>query len=396
MNQDFLSYIKETYPSLKEELAEIYQHLHKHPERGMQEYETTAYIKAYLINLGYEIMDLEIETGVVAILHGNSESPCVALRADMDALPIEEASGVPYASLTSGMMHACGHDIHMTCLLGAAKLLAPLKGKLQGTVKLIFQPGEEGYLGAKYMMKAGAFENPKVDAVFGLHNSPEVPLGSVGLKNGALMAAVHRFYITLHGKGGHGAIPHKNIDPIPAGAAIIQSLQTLVSRETDPLKSCVVSICSVHAGDGLTFNVTPETLTMAGTCRCYDKEMEARLEERIRCIVENTAAAYQLTAELEYHVDHRAVINDNQLYQASCHVLDCIDIPYMEPIPSTAGEDFSEYIDKAPTFLFWLGIRNEETGCTYPWHSPFFKADMECLPIGAATYAVSAIYHTER
>lgn len=394
MNQDFLSYIKETYPTLKNELVEIYQHLHRHPERSMQEYETTAYVKSYLIDLGYEIMEPEPETGVVAILRGKSESPCVALRADMDALPIQEESGVDYASLVPGTMHACGHDIHMTCLLGAAKLLAPLKGKLHGTVKLIFQPGEEGYLGARYMMKAGAFENPKVDAVFGLHNSPDVPLGSVGLKNGPLMAAVHRFYITLRGRGGHGAIPHRNIDPIPAGAAIIQSLQTLVSRETDPLKSCVVSICSLHAGDGLTFNVTPETLTMAGTCRCYDKDIENELENRIRCIVENSAAAYQLTGELEYHVDHRAVINDSHLYQTSCHALDCMDIPYMEPIPSTAGEDFSEYIDKAPIFLFWLGIRNEETGCTYPWHSPFFKADMECLPIGAAVYAASAIYHT--
>ena len=391
MNQDFLSYIKETYPTLKNELVEIYQHLHRHPERSMQEYETTAYVKSYLIDLGYEIMEPEPETGVVAILRGKSESPCVALRADMDALPIQEESGVDYASLVPGTMHACGHDIHMTCLLGAAKLLAPLKGKLHGTVKLIFQPGEEGYLGARYMMKAGAFENPKVDAVFGLHNSPDVPLGSVGLKNGPLMAAVHRFYITLRGKG---AIPHRNIDPIPAGAAIIQSLQTLVSRETDPLKSCVVSICSLHAGDGLTFNVTPETLTMAGTCRCYDKDIENELENRIRCIVENSAAAYQLTGELEYHVDHRAVINDSHLYQTSCHALDCMDIPYMEPIPSTAGEDFSEYIDKAPIFLFWLGIRNEETGCTYPWHSPFFKADMECLPIGAAVYAASAIYYT--
>lgn len=392
MNQEFLLHIKETYPSLLEELADIYQHLHRHPERSMQEYETTAYVKAYLIDLGYEIMELVIETGVVAILRGKSDSPCVALRADMDALPIQEASGVPYTSLAPGVMHACGHDIHMTCLLGAAKLLAPLKGKLNGTIKLIFQPGEEGYLGARYMMKAGAFEHPKVDAVFGLHNSPEVPLGSVGLKNGALMAAVHRFYITLRGKGGHGAIPHKNVDPIPAGAAIIQSLQSLVSRETDPLKSCVVSICSLHAGDELTFNVTPETLTMAGTCRCYDKEIEAGLEKRIRSIVEHTASAYQLTGELEYHVDHRAVINDSNLYQNVCDALDCMDIPYMDPIPSTAGEDFSEYIDKAPIFLFWLGVRNEKTGCTYPWHSPFFKADMECLPIGAAVYAASALF----
>ena len=205
------------------------------------------------------------------------------------------------------------------------------------------------------------------------------------------MAAVHKFKITLTGKGGHGAIPESNIDSIVAASAIIQGLQTITSRNVPPTQASVVSVCSIHAGDGLTFNVNPETVEMAGTCRCYSKEMEHLIEKRFREIVNQIASAYQVRVKIEYVPLHSAVINDAALYAYAAKAATLLDIPYVEPIPSTAGDDFSTFSDYAPSYFFWLGNYNEQKDTIYPLHSPKFKIDTDTLSFGAGIYAMSAL-----
>ena len=387
--QDIKTAIKE----IKPELENHFTYLHQHPELSLKEYQTTKFIKKQLVSLGLEIQPMACDTGVVGILRGNSQEKCVALRADIDGLPIKEASSCKTPSLLEGISHTCGHDAHITCLLGAAMVLSRYKEQIPGTIKFIFQPGEEGAGGAALFARMGCMENPKVDAIFGLHNAPTVNSGYLGLKTGGIMAAVHKFKITLTGKGGHGAIPESNIDSIVAASAIIQSLQTITSRNVPPNQASVVSICSIHAGEGLTFNVNPEKVEMAGTCRCYSKEMEHLIEARFREIVSNTAIAYQVQADIDYTVLHSAVLNDESLHHCATTAADMLKIPYVCPIPSTAGDDFSTFAEYAPSYFFWLGNYNENKDTTYPLHSPKFKIDTDTLSLGAGIYAMSAIQY---
>ena len=244
--------VKELMTLYEGEFIETFRHLHQYPEMSFKEYETTAYIKEKLTGWGIEILDIGLETGVVGYLKGGKEGPCIALRADIDGLPVKEESSYAFPSKNEGKMHACGHDTHMASLLGAAHILADMREQIQGSVKFLFQPAEEINLGAKKMMSLHCLESPKVSAVFGMHNSPEIPIGTVAVKKGPLMAAVDRIIFTIKGKGGHGGIPQRNVDPIVAAAAVIQAAQTIVSRNVSPLDSAVVSICNVKAGEGTT------------------------------------------------------------------------------------------------------------------------------------------------
>lgn len=393
---DFINQLKSDMKQLTPELIHHFQWLHEHPEVSFQEFLTTSYIKKELKKLDIELLPLDSPVGVVGLLKGRNSGPCVALRADMDALPIAEESSQFCHSSTPNVSHACGHDSHITCLLGAAKLLSLHREQLCGSVKFIFQPAEEGAGGAQYFVQKGCMEHPKVDAIFGLHNAPTVTHDILGLKTGGIMAAVHKFHITLTGLGGHGAIPESNVDAIVAASAIIQSLQTIVSRNVPPTQSAVVSVCSIHAGDGLTFNVNPETVELAGTCRCYSSEMEDLVEQRFRSIVTSTAAAYQVTPTIEYIRLHKAVINDESLYNIAVQAADSLSIPYVEPIPSTAGDDFSTFSDYAPSYFFWLGNHNEEKDCIYPLHSPKFKIDTHILSYGAGIYAMAAYLYLKQ
>lgn len=388
---DFAILIKQKMQTIQNELLEHYTFLHQHPELSFQEWNTTEYIKNTLTNLGIEIIDINSSTGVVGLLHGTGTGKCVALRADIDALPVSEQSSCTFHSLTDGISHACGHDGHISCLLGAAHILSEMTDCFSGDIKFIFQPAEEGAGGAKYFVKKGCMESPHVDAIFGLHNAPTVRSGVLGLKTHGIMAAVHKFKITLTGKGGHGAIPESNIDSIVAASAIIQGLQTITSRNVPPTQACVVSVCSIHGGDGLTFNVNPEVVEMAGTCRCYSKEMEHLIEKRFKEIVTHIAAAYQVQAEIDYIPLHSAVINDENLYQCAVKAAQALSIPYTEPVPSTAGDDFSTFADYAPSYFLWLGNYNDQKDTIYPLHSPKFKIDTDTLPLGAGIYAMSAL-----
>ena len=389
------AFIKDELKKINPELQKHFHYLHTQPELSFQEYKTTEYIKKELLSFGIELQDMVSPTGVVGILHGQPTGKCVALRADIDALPIEEISSCQFPSTVSGISHACGHDAHITCLLGAAKILSRMKDKIPGTVKFIFQPAEEGAGGAVFFAEKGCMEHPKVDAIFGLHNAPTVESGTLGLKTGGIMAAVHKFKITLRGKGGHGAIPESNVDAIVAASSIIQGLQTITSRNVPPTQSAVVSVCSVHAGDGLTFNVNPEIVEMAGTCRCYSKEMEELIEKRFHEIVTGIAGAYQVEASIDYNRLHSAVINDDTLYEYAVSAAKMLDIPYSTPIPSTAGDDFSTFSEYAPSFFFWLGNYSEEKDTIYPLHSPKFKIDTDTLILGAGIYSMSALLYLE-
>ena len=383
--------IKDVVGQYEGETLELFKHLHQHPERSWQEHETTKLIKNELAKLDIEILDIGLETGVVGLLKGSVEGPCIALRADIDGVPMidEEKSGCDYPSKTPGIVHACGHDTHTASLLGAAKVLAAMRDKIRGSVKFLFQPAEEVNKGALHMIAQGCMENPTVAAVFGLHCSPEVPVGAVAVKQGPLMAAVHRFYINVHGKGGHGGIPQRNRDPVVGAAAIIQALQTIVSREASPLQPAVLSICSVHAGEGMTWNVTPELVKLAGTCRSYDKEMAEKFEPAMRRIINSVAEGYNLTADLEYNYDLPVTANPAGTVPIALAAVESIGAEAIDPIPSTGGEDFTFFMDHAPGFFYWLGVRNEELGYVNPWHSPFFRADERCIGVGMGVYAAT-------
>ena len=388
---------------MEPEFFEIFRHCHENPEISLEEYDTTDYIKRTLTSLGIEIMEIEdLKTGVVGLLRGSSDGPCIGLRADIDALPILEESASPYPSLRKGAMHACGHDTHYASLLCAAKILAAVKDQIHGSVKFLFQPAEEINLGAKLMIRLGCLENPHVDAIFGMHNSPEIPLGTVAVKNGPLMAGVDRINLTIKGKGGHGGIPQRNADPIVASAAIIQSLQTIVSRNLNPVHAGVVSICNIKAGEGTVNNVCPDEVKMYGTVRTYKQEHKCFMDRRLREIVEGIAAAYNTEGISEYIYELPVTDNTRRpgwpdlLKAANAAVIGAGAEP-VDPEPSGGGEDFSVFMEGydghagVPGFFYWLGIRNDATDCVYSWHSPHFKADAACIPIGAGVYALSAL-----
>lgn len=385
--------IKQESNAIAPYLQECFVYLHQNPELSFQEFQTTDFIKRELTSFGITLQDIDSKVGVVGVLKGKKEGPCVALRADMDALPIQEESSCPFPSKKQGIFHGCGHDAHTVALLGAAKILSQMKEDIPGTVKFIFQPAEEGAGGAEYFAQKGCMDHPKVDAIFGLHNAPTVASQKLGLKVGGIMAAVHKFTVTLTGRGGHGAIPESNIDPIVAAAAIIQSLQTITSRNIPPSKASVVSICSIHAGDGLTFNVNPQTATFCGTCRCYSPEMETLIQKRFYDIVEHISSAYQVSPDIQYQVLHSAVLNNEELYKTAVLVAEALKIPYECPIPSTAGDDFSAFSDYAPSYFYWLGNYHQEKDTVYPLHSPKFKIDTDTLSLGASVYAMSTMMY---
>jgi len=382
--------VKQKMQEYADILREELRWLHENPELSYKEYNTTAFIKERLAQFGIEILDTGLETGCIALLKGKEDGPCIALRGDIDALPIVEESTSDNPSKIEGVMHACGHDTHISSVLGAARILSELRDEIHGSVKFLFQPAEEINQGAKKLMSLGCLENPKVDAIFGLHNSPEVPVGSMAVINGPIMAAVDRIIITIRGKGGHGGIPQRNVDPIVASAAIIQSVQTIVSRNISPIDSAVVSICNISGGVGTVNNVTPDEVKMYGTVRTFSKDIANKIESRLKEIIECTSRAYGCEGQLDYIYELAVTDNNPSLYDCAFQAVESIGATPVNPVPSTGGEDFSEYLSgDAPGFFYWLGVRNETKDCVYSWHSPKFKVDDDCVVIGAGTLAMS-------
>lgn len=378
--------------SFEDELIAFRHHLHQHPELSFKEFETTRLITEKLQELGIEILDLDLATGVVGILRGAVPGgPTVALRGDIDALPIMEQNDVAHRSKVDGVMHACGHDTHTTVVLGAARMLSARKDELQGSVVFIFQPAEELNEGARLLIEKGLFEKVEIGRIIGLHNSPLVPWGKICVKAGGLMASVDTLRFTVKGAGGHGGVPDLTRDPITGTAAIIMNLQSIISRNISPLDSAVISLGTLQAGTAN--NIIPDEVTITGTVRSFRPEVRQKLSERILEVIRSTAAAYGLETDIEYIFHLPAVINPQELAEsARLAVTESLGVDYLyDPLPSTGGEDFSLFMEKVPGFFFWLGVRNEDKGITHFWHSPHFDAEDRALLVGSTALANMAI-----
>lgn len=365
-------------------MVEMRRTLHRHPEVSGEEYWTTQQLKQWLTEAGIAVLDLPLKTGLVAEIRGAKPGPTVALRADIDALPVTEATGLPYASEISGKMHACGHDFHMATMLGAALVLKQLEGDLAGTVRVLFQAAEETASGAVELIQAGALDG--VTAVLGAHNKPDLASGHVGVKVGPLMAAVDTIRIDVEGKGGHGAIPNLTIDPVVAGSAIVMALQTAVSRNISPLEPAVVSICTFQAGSGA-HNVIPPSATLLGTVRTFNPAVRAQMPALLERIVTEVAAGYGAKATFALLPGGTpAVMNDAAMADLMRKAAEAVGMPVAEAIPTMGGEDFAEYQQVVPGCFVWLG-----TGCPESWHHPQFVVDESVISRGAALFAQAAV-----
>lgn len=383
--------VKELMQTYEEKLIEIRRDLHRNPELSFKEFRTTKLIKDMLREMDIEVLELGNETGVVGLLKGAEDGPTIGLRGDIDALPITEENDIPFKSENEGVMHACGHDVHTTSLLGAAMILSKMRKEIKGRIKFIFQPAEEINEGAQLLIDKGVMEDPKIDAVFGLHNHPDIPKGQVGVKVGGLMAAVDTIRIRVRGVGGHGAIPNKTIDPILTSAAIIQGIQSVVSRNVSPQDSAVVSIGTLKAGEAN--NVIPEEVYMTGTVRTFNPELRVEMPKYLTRSIVHIAKAYGAEAELEYINHLPAVINDETMTELGRKAVITVCGPEgpVDPTPSMGGEDFALYMQNIPGCFFWLGVGNEEKGFVHQWHHPKFNADEGAIPIGAGILAQSAL-----
>ena len=358
-----------------------FEWLHAHPELPYEEYETTNYIRSALEEAGVEILPYPLATGLVAQVVGDANGPTVALRADIDALPVLEECELAYKSLTPGKMHACGHDMHTATLLHTARILQLNKAELPGTVRLIFQPAEESGVGAVKILETPALEG--VDAIFALHTAPNYPVGTYGFRHGAVTASVDKFSITLKGKGVHAAYPEKGVDPLVAGAALVQSLQTIVSRNVHPEQAAVLSITHFEAGK--TWNVIPETAFLEGTIRTLSKEARALIPTRMQAIVEGVAAAYGCTAQFKCEFCSPATDNDPMWCDFAADIARAQGLNAVLDPTSMLGEDFALFQEKVPGVYIHAGI-----GLTAPNHNPMFCVDQDCLE-SAADYNVALV-----
>jgi amidohydrolase len=373
----------EVNEALAARTVEVRRAIHRHPELGFEEEATAALVERELDALGIAHRRVA-RTGVVGRIDGAAEGRTVALRADMDALPITEKTGLPYASDLEGKMHACGHDAHTAMLLGAATVLQGLRDQLSGKVVLLFQPAEEGPGGALPMIEAGALDDPPVEAAAMLHVDSRLDVGTIGITPGPVNASTDEMYITVRGVGGHGAYPHAAVDAVPAAAAVVLALQNVVAREIDPLQSAVLTIGTIAGG--YRNNVIADEITMSGTLRAYDPEVREALEQRARRIVEGIAAAYGASATLELVRGYPPVINDEELARRFTEYLrGHARVKVERQQPTMGGEDFAYFAQRVPGLLIRLGVRSESAGAVHPIHSPVFRLDERALPIGIET-----------
>jgi amidohydrolase len=368
--------------AMREEMIARRRDFHQHPELAFQEFRTSGIVAQELNNLGLEVQTGVGKTGIIAILEGAKDGPTILVRADMDALPIEEANNTVYNSTEKGKMHACGHDGHTTIGLGVAKMFAQHRDKIAGRIKFIFQPAEEIGQGAQAMINDGALEDPRPAASFGLHLWPTLPFGKVNMETGPIMAAASDFTIKVHGKGGHGAFPHLTIDPIVCASQITLALQTIVSRNASPLDAAVVSVTQFHSGTAS--NIIPSTVVLNGTFRTFRRPVRDMVEQRIREIVTGIVAAMSCTVEIEIHHYTEAVNNHPDivgLARQSFEKLGMTEEDFFYE-RTMGAEDVGEFMTSTPGMYFFLGTGKE--GYDYPLHHPNFDFDEDILPIGAA------------
>ena len=381
--------IKNLANKYKDYVINLRREFHQIPEPSLEEYETSKKIKKELDKLGIKYKEVGA-TGIVAIIEGKNQNKKIALRADMDALQVKECTGVEYSSKNVGIMHACGHDGHISMLLGVAKILNEIKEELNGTVKLYFQPAEEIGVGAKSMLKEEPLKN-NVDGCFAIHLWSDIPVGKVSVEAGPRMASADIIKITINGKGGHGSLPHQGIDSVLVGSAVVMNLQSIISREINPVDSGVITIGSFHSGTK--FNVIANQAILEGTVRTFSKETQRKVEEAIKRIVKSTCETYRATGEVEYFRRTTPVINDeicSEIAKKSAKKLLGEDgVIKFEKMP--VAEDFCYYIEEVPGVLALVGIKNSEKGANYPHHHEKFNMDEDALEYGMGLYAQYAV-----
>ena len=373
-------------------MIDIRRDLHRHPELGLEEHRTARRVAELLDELGVEHRDGIAQTGVLGVVRGARPGPAVALRADLDALPLHDAKDAPYRSQIAGRMHACGHDVHTAVLLGAARLLAERRDELAGTVRLLFQPAEETVGGAELMIAEGALGEPPVAAIFGLHVDPTIDVGRVGVRYGQRNASSDDIRIVVHGRSAHAAYPANGVDAIVAAAQVVTALQTVVSRNVDARDSAVVSLGTIHGG--AVGNVVASQVELVGTVRTLDPPTRALVLRRVREIAEGIAAGLGARAEIEITPSYDPLINHGDmvdLVRRNAEGLLGKDNVAEIPRPSLGVEDFGFYLQRVPGAFYSLGVRNHAAGIVHPIHHERFDVDEDCLAIGAALQTLNAL-----
>ena len=380
------SQIRPEIRNLQQSLVEWRRRLHQKPELGFQEQLTAEFIAQKLRQWNIPCETEIAKTGIVATIAGDRPGKVLAIRADMDALPIQEANEVPYRSQHEGKMHACGHDGHTAIALGTAYYLSQHRD-WQGTVKIIFQPAEEGPGGAKPMIEAGVLRNPDVDAIIGLHLWNNLPLGTVGVRSGALMAAVECFRATILGKGGHGAMPDQTVDSIVVASQIVNALQTIVARNVKPLDAAVVTVGELHAGTAL--NVIADTARMSGTIRYFNPELESLIADRLETIISHVCQMHGAEYELNHWRLYPPTINNEAIAELVRSVaMEVVETPVgvVPECQTMGGEDMSFFLNEVPGCYFFLGSANPAKGLAYPHHHPRFDFDETALGMGVEMF----------
>ena len=381
-----------------EEVVELRRDFHRYPELGLQEFRTSEKVSSYLTGCGLETTNLN-RTGVVGLLRGDRAGPTLLIRADMDALPIQEENDVPYKSLNPGVMHACGHDAHTAMLLVAAKILSDLKSTMKGNIKFVFEPNEEN-VGALAMIKEGVMEDPRVDACLGLHVWTPLRIGQIAIKEGPVMAGMEHFRLVVKGRGGHTAMPHCAIDPILAAADIIKGVQIIQTREMDVLREPTIIMFGKIEG-GSTTNVIPDSVTLSGTIRHLfeaDMENEDSPKKRFERIVSNICMVHRAGYELSFMHGHPKLVNHKEMIE----IIRSIAAHELDPAPEIisfvlmAGEDFSEFAARVPSAFYFLGAGNPSKKTCSPHHHPCFDIDEDVLRVGVEMHVRSALAFFEK
>jgi amidohydrolase len=377
---------KKRIDEMKDWLIEIRRTIHMHPELGFEEIETARLVAGWLEKFGFQVKTGVAKTGVVGLLEGKKPGKTIAIRADMDALPMDEARPVTYASKVKGKMHACGHDAHVAILLGVARFFSSTPDQVKGRIKWIFQPAEEGGGGGKIMVEEGVLENPKVDAIFGTHVFPLLPVGKVGVYEREGLAATDRFTVKIIGKGGHGAFPHLCKDPIVAAGHLITQVHSIVSRNINPQDGAVITIGKISGGTA--FNIIPDEVELVGTVRSLTPQVQEELKKRIEEVTKGVAQSFGMDYRYDFEYGYPMLINDPEMSKlvarACAKGIGKENIEWVKP--AMGGEDFAYYLQKVPGAFFRLGNRNEAKGTIHPYHSSLFDIDEDILPLGVEMF----------
>ena len=375
--------VRKKVTDLKDEMIQIRRELHQYPELGFQEKRTAGMVAEYLGSLDLEVQTGVAETGVVGLLSGGKPGKTILIRADMDALPIEEANDVPYRSKNPGVMHACGHDGHMAVSLIAARILKSIFEKFSGQIKFVFQPGEEGFGGAREMIKQGVMRDPEVDAAIGLHLANTIPIGRLAVRAGPIMASMDSFSVKITGKSGHAAMPEEAVDAILISSQVVTALQTLISKETSPLEPLVVHVGTIQGGRA--FNVVADHVELKGTVRTTNGEFQKSIPEKMGRIISNLSKSLRGSGKLDYHFDYPPVVNDERIAQmvraTAISVLGKDNILVIPPI--MASDDIGFFLKEVGGCFFFVGSSNPDKDITGAHHNPHFDFDEDAMFIGA-------------